>query len=71
MSINHSVKKGNKLLNQLFDRTPFGFVVLYTPKPGKETEAAASWIHTGVCMSCHLRAISVGRCIQCGEVPKV
>jgi hypothetical protein len=70
--MNHSIKKSSKLLSQLFDIDPSpGPAVLHIPKPGREAEAAASWIHTGVCMSCKRRAISSGRCVHCGEVPKV
>ena len=62
-------ERRNKTLRRLFDEDRSGPAVLYHAKPGMEDEAAISWIVTGVCMSCHHRAIMVGRCIQCGADP--
>jgi hypothetical protein len=56
-------------LRRLFTRSPADHVVLYVPKEGMEAEAAASWKDTGVCMACHRRAISCGRCVCCGATP--
>ena len=53
-------------LTRLHDRTPSGAVVLYPPKPGRAKEAARFWKRTGVCPSCHRRAITVARCLLCG-----
>ena len=64
----HSVELGNKLLKELHDRSRgAGSVVTYPPKAGKEEEAKKQWRHTGVCLMCHRRAISVSRCRHCGH----
>ncbi len=70
-SANAIMKRRMKLLGRLFTVDHNGVPVKYTVRPGMEAEAAASWKEHGVCPECSQRAISVGRCIQCGwETPK-
>jgi hypothetical protein len=64
--VNYSTKKGHKALMRYHDRVQDGPVVRYPPKPGLEEEAAEHRWLTGVCPDCHGRAITVGRCVQCG-----
>lgn len=59
-------------LDRLHDRVPneLSGIVHYPPKPGREKEAARAWKRTGVCPTCHRRAINRGgRCLQCGWEP--
>ena len=60
------MERRKKLLGRLFTVDRSGTPVQYSVRPGMETEAAASWKEHGVCPVCSLRAISGGRCIQCG-----
>lgn len=55
----------DKLLD-LHTREQGEHTVTYPPKPGREAEAANEWPRTGVCPSCHRRAVSASRCLQCG-----
>lgn len=51
-------------LKKHFARRKIGPVYKYFPET---TDAHDHWKHTGVCSECNCRAISVGRCAQCGH----
>jgi hypothetical protein len=61
-----STKRSLKLLGELFTREYDGGVVKYLPKLGMASRCSEEWIVHGVCPSCHVRAITCGRCVQCG-----
>jgi hypothetical protein len=57
-----------RLLVKYHDRQPTkDGVVYYPPKVGMEKEAAAAWKLTGVCLACYRRAVTKGRCVECGK----
>lgn len=59
----HSVALGLRLLAEHHERRQEGPVVVYPPKTA---DAADFWMHTGVCPGCSHRAVTVGRCLECG-----
>jgi hypothetical protein len=59
----HSVELANRLLAKHHTAVQDGPVWRYPPKT---PDAAKYWVHTGVCPSCYLRSLSVGRCAECG-----
>lgn len=65
----HSTKKMNDALKRLFTLDRSGPRVLYITKPRMQEEAMVTWRTHGVCLHCHTRAITGGRCTQCGTPP--
>lgn len=63
----YSVKKAEKLRKELHHEVrEKGKPVVYPPRQGMESAAAAAWAMTGVCPECSHRSVTVGRCIMCG-----
>ena len=62
----HSSELSNRLLAKHYHRHHNGAVVTYA---AKTVHSHKFWKHTGVCPECLRRAISAGRCIQCGHEP--
>jgi hypothetical protein len=67
--VKHSTKLSGELLKRFHHRIQVGPIVTYPPRDGMKDEAARNWVNTGVCSSCHCRAISLGQCKCCGYEP--
>jgi len=56
-----------EMLNAHFSAHVEDKAFVYDPE---SEQSDTLWIWTGVCPDCYRRAISVGRCVQCGWVPE-